>query len=71
VLLELTWTRDPDYTSTFWGDVVHLAGRGGGELPGKVADTMLVKLGAGSAVGATLVLSAATAAFLVAAVRRR
>jgi hypothetical protein len=70
VLLELTWTRDPEYASTFWGDVVHLADRGGGELTGKVADTALVWAGAGAAVGATLVLSAAAAALLLAAVSR-
>jgi hypothetical protein len=70
VLLELTWTRDPHYTATFWGDVVHVFGVGrGSELAAKLADTAFVWAGASRDAGALIVLACATAAVGV-AVRR-
>jgi hypothetical protein len=68
VLLELSWTKNPDYASTFWGEVVHLVSRrDGGEMIAKLADTWLTWVGVGSVVGTALVLVLAAGAFGLAA----
>jgi hypothetical protein len=68
VLLELSWTKNPDYVSTFWGEVLHLVDRrDGGEMIAKLADTWLTWVGVGSVVGTALVLVLAAGAFGLAA----